>query len=807
MAAVVSSTVVALPLPASLARCGHCGDPCATGAVVTDTHVFCCVGCQSVFEILRDHDLAAFYICDPAAGLSQRTGQAPSADAFASLDLPEVAEGFLTPGGDRIRRATFPVPNLHCAACVWLLEQLWKLDPAVRRSEVDLVQRVVRVDFDTHKTSLRRIAELLARVGYAPSLDVSGQAGGAPSARRRLYVQLGLAGFAFGNAMIFSIPRYVNGAPLDPLFQGWFNALNVALALPVFFVSASDYWRGAWAALRARTVTLDVPIALGLLVLFARSLADIVAGAGEGYLDSFTGLVFFLLIGRLFQMKAFEHLTFDRTMAAFLPLSVLTERDGERRATPVGDIRAGDILHVRPREVVPTDAVLLSASGTLEYAFVTGEQTPILIRAGQHVRAGGRVIGGTLRLAALSQPSESRLAAMFSGLGGTHRPEHWLVSVSARFGQGFTVAAIGLAAAGALWWWPDTRMALNVATSVLIIACPCALTLSAPITLGTALGRLGRRGWFLRTPSVVLDLARIDTVVFDKTGTLATSGSTAAAPELDGAAWRLARRLATESLHPTSRAIAADFDPADLVALPVTHLDESPHGGIRGQVAGHVVAIGTAAYVGRGVGPEGTNGPLVTWARVDDRFGQVVVSPTMRPGVPALLTALRRGYRLWLTSGDHALEAPSWRPWFGERLRFLQSPVDKVSLVRDRQAEGRHVLVVGDGLNDAGALRSAHVGLAVSDDTACIVPSCDAIVGGRDLASLAGVLAYARRARRVIVLCFVVSLLYNAIGLSLALAGHLTPLATAVLMPVSSLTIVGLSTGLMRWRAGRGSRP
>lgn len=803
----------AVPLPTDLAwnaapdatLCRHCGDPCAVNATRTADGAFCCGGCASVFQVLREHGLDGFYACSVTPGISQRAATVRQRDRFAALDDPTIAASFLVSTGRQTARAVLPVPSLHCASCVWLVEQLWRLMPGVTHSEVDLMRRVVRIDFDPGATTVRRVAEALASIGYEPSLDDQHPHRVSP-ARRALLLKIGVAGFAFGNVMLFSIPQYANGVPLEPAFQRLFDSLNFALALPVLLYSASDYFRAAWGAIRQRVLTLDIPVALGLAVMFARSSGDILAGVGPGFFDSFSGLVLFLLVGKLFQQKAFDAIAFDRNVRSFLPLSIQVERDGRLVTVPVPALRAGDVMLVRPREVVPADAVLLDDEGAIDYAFVSGEQVPVPARRHDIVRAGGRVVDRALRLRAVRSASHGTLAELWSHPVLARVKRRWLTDVSQIFGAWFTFFALAVAAAGAAAWWPDARMSLQVATAVLIIACPCALTLAAPITLGTAMGVLGRAGCFLKTPAIALDLSRIDTIVFDKTGTLTTGGAEIAPQQhgLDDADWRLARALAGASAHPVSRALAAGTVVSSVAdGLVATDVREFAGLGVTGTIDGHRVGIGNAAFVGAVSGRELAGDAALTWLSVDDRVGHVHLSAAARPGMDAMLGRLDEDHRLILLSGDHARDADTWRRWFGDRMHFRHAPVEKLSAIRSEAEAGRHVLMVGDGLNDAGAFAAADVGMAVSDDTACFVPACDVVIRGDRLAMLPALLAYALRARRVIVLSFLVSIAYNVLGLTLALRGDLTPLATAVLMPVSSLTVIALSVGLMRWRAPR----
>ena len=792
------------PLPGvSTGVCRHCGDPCAAGAIATTDGDFCCRGCETVFSLLQRAGLGAFYSCEVTPGPSQRQVERRDARRFAALDDPALADRLVTFNDGKTARVTFAVPSIHCASCVWLLEQLWRFDSGITRSEVDLLRRAVHVEFSPASTTLRRIAEQLTAVGYEPSLSPEDAPLSVPANRRRLHLQIGVAGFAFGNIMLFSIPRYANGAPLDPAFQRMFDLLNIALAIPVLLFSAAPYFRTASEAIRGRSMAIEVPVALGLAVLFARSVFDIITGYSEGFLDSFAGLVFFLLLGRLFQQKVFDRIAFDRTYRSFLPLSVRVERPAGVELVPLEHVKPGDCIQIRPGEVVPADSALVSASGSrIDYAFVTGEQTPIGLAEGDVVRAGGRAVD-LMRLRILRGVSHSHLASLWNNPVFAKTKSRWLTDVATRFGAWFTFGAVGLAIAGAIAWWPDAAASASVATAVLIIACPCALTLSAPITLGTAMGLLGRCGLYLKHPAVAFDLSRIDMIAFDKTGTLTEAGERRIIESLlSSRGWALARELAMHSTHPISRAIVTHAAASPDLGARVTDVDEIPGQGITGVVNGIRVAIGNAQLTHIHPADSGTAEDR-TFVRAGDEIGWIRMSSSIRPGVERAARALSRSHSVHLLSGDYDVERLQWSDIFGRQMRFRQTPQDKLDFISAAHEAGHHVLMIGDGLNDSGALAAADVGIAVSDETACIVPACDAVIGGNRVADLPAFVRYAARARTVVFICFAVSVLYNILGLRLALRGHLTPIASAILMPVSSLTIIALSWGAMQWSARR----
>ena len=691
---------------------------------------------------------------------------------------------------------------MHCASCVWLLEQLWRFDAGVSRTEVDLQRRTLQVDYRPDATSVRRIAQQLAMLGYEPVMDGEPAAGAVPAARRRLYQQIGVAGFAFGNIMLFSIPRYANGTRLADGFQALFDGLNLALALPVLLFSAADYFRTGWQAVGARTIAIEVPVALGLTVLFLRSAADIAGGRGPGFLDSFAGLVFFLLLGRLFQLKAFDRLAFDRSFRSFLPLAVHVERAGGLEVVPVGKLRPGDRLVLRRREIVPADARVLDADAAVDYRFLTGEETPVVVHAGERVRAGGRA-ACAMRVCVLREVSESELAGYWAHpLFGAHK-HGWLAEAGSRFGAWFTVAAVGLAAIGALAWWPDAAASANVATAVLIVACPCALTLAAPITLGSAMGVLGRRGLYLKEAGVVLDLSRIDTVVFDKTGTLTTGRQLEVVERagLSDRGWVLVRRLALESVasgQPRDRNCSRRrrrCGRADPIAPEAGgHSRDSRRR--RGRRRRRPPRRNRLGLVHRRchAAPRGPSGPHLRGRRRGGRLG--TPRGLSAAGARGAAEALSRIYRLLLVSGDAGSE------W--DALGAPVRPPDVLPAVARGQAgvrrptnadRGRRVLMVGDGLNDAGALsggRRRDRGLATTRRAWC--RPATRVIGGDRLADLPAFCASRAAPGTSSSLASLCRSATTSIGLTFALSGALTPLASAILMPVSSLTVVAIST-------------
>lgn len=808
--------------PVNAATCFHCHDALPLGA---SSHLrlgdkqFCCDGCKMVYEILHAHDLCEFYALDNNAGQSLKNQR--FAKNYAYLDDPEVREKLLEFEDGQTAQVTFYLPQMHCVSCIWLLENLGKLDAGATHSRVNFLKKTVTVQFAPSLTSLRKLAALLASIGYAPDInlgDVEGQK--PPAISRRLAYQLGVAGFAFGNVMLFSFPEYVGmSRETDAWFSAAFGYLSLLLALPVLLFSARDYFTSAWQGLRNGQLNIDVPLCLALLSLFGRSVWEIFTHTGAGYLDSFAGLTFLLLIGKWFQQHVWHQLSFERDYKSYFPVAATVRTGDTETSVPVSRLVPGDIIVVRSQEVIPADGILLKGSARVDYSFVTGESEPVLVQNGERIFAGGKQAGESIEIALTRRVAQSHLTQLWNNEAFKPNAKGQATQLADAAGRWFTLLILAFGGGAVAYWWGlrgDAATAINAFTAVMIVACPCNIALSIPFTLGNIMRILGRHGFYLKNIRVVEAFTGITAVVFDKTGTITVDGGR---ETVDGLRWMggglayaekvAIRSLVRHSSHPLSRRIYTSMP--DVPTEAVEGFEEVPGLGIQGKIKGRVVKIGSLAHIDGLALSQPINTPSGIFVEIGGQLlGHFEVKNRFRDGLAEVLAFFRPTSNVqhpksnvFLLSGDQDHEAAALASFFPktDTMRFQQSPQDKLDFVKKLQQRGQRVLMLGDGLNDAGALRQSDLGIVVAENTNNFTPACDAILQADAFARLPQLVQLAREGVKIVNRSYLVALTYNAIGLSFAVTGALSPLVAAVLMPISSVSVVLFGVGMGNWAA------
>ena len=780
--------------------CAHCGEPCDTGHFVHQDLDFCCEGCQWVYQILHDNNLQEYYHIQQTPGVNQRVRELTD---YSFLDDPEIQQKIIDYASVHLVKVTFHLPAIHCASCIWLLEHLYKLVPGVSRSQVDFLRKKVSIHFDPTQVTLRRIAEMLEHIGYAPALNMGQlEEKHMPVVPRKLYYQLGVVGFCFGNIMLLSFPEYL-GIQGDRAAY-WFNYLNWILGLPVLIYGAQDYLKSAWHGLKNGGLNMDVPITLGIIALFVRSTIDIFGQFGSGFMDSLAGLVFFLLIGKWFQQKTFHHLSFDRDYKSYFPIAISVLQDEKWVTLPLSKVTPGHRIQIRNNQLIPADGILISRAAQIDYSFVTGESDPIFKRTGDTIYAGGKQIGTPIELQVTKAVGQSYLLQLWEDRAFTQKKETRDHRLADQIGTYFTLAILSIALITFIYWvGRDLSTALLTITSVLIIACPCALALAIPFTYGNVMRLLADKNMYLRSTRIIEEIQRLNHIVFDKTGTLTAVNQyhiIFQGMPLTERESRIIRSAAHASTHPLSQQLDHY-----LQAHPVFTLDafaEVPGQGVQATVEGIEVRIGSAVWTG--AKDTGQQRQTVHVAFDGIHRGTFVYESRYRSSWLKTIGALAKNYELSLLSGDQDREMKRIRSVFPatSNLLFNQKPKDKLEYIRTLQAAEQRVMMIGDGINDAGALQASEVGMVITEDINNFTPASDAIIHNGLFPYLPKLIQYIRNSRKVVFGAYFLALTYNVVGLSFAVRGVLSPLVAALLMPISSVTMVlyGLAASTLLFR-------
>ena len=781
--------------------CYHCGEYAGESMFQIEDKSFCCRGCQTVYEIINKSDLCSYYDIENKPGINQkheiRKGK------FEFLGDESIVKKLTHFQDDTHHHVIFYLPQMHCASCIWILEHLNKIDNGIIKSQVNFIKKEVTVVYNFNTTSLKKVAEALTVIGYEPHISLND----IRSNKIKKYdttriVKLGIAGFCFGNIMMLSFPEYFSLAKSDDAdLKFWFNYLNLFLSLPVFFYSASEFFVSGYKGLRQRFLNIDAPIALAVLITFTRSVYEILSHTGSGYLDSMSGIVFFMLVGRYFQNRTYQSISFERDFTSYFPLGVsVINADGSEKQISVSELKVGDRIKIHNDEIVPADAMLFLGKATIDYSFVTGESIPVEKSISEIVYAGGKQTSGAIELEVIKEVSQSYLTQLWNNETFTEEKKEVKVSFIHQVSRYFTYILFSIAMLAAMYWMiNDPSKMWGAFTSVLIVACPCALLLSATFTNGNMIRILNNYKLYVKNSTVIEHMSEIDTIVFDKTGTITEQGLSEVEFKgnvLTNEQVQCIRSLAHQSNHPLSKSILS-FLPIQKI-VSVKNYQEIKGLGTSAIIHDVLVKMGSAEFVNGHSVSDWQSGSIVYISINDKPLGFFSIKNAYRKGLQEIITELGTQFELKILSGDNASEEPYLSTLFGDKTEMLfnQKPQDKLNFIKQLQVQHKKVLMIGDGLNDAGALKQSEVGIAISDNTNNFSPACDAVLSGKNFKLLNELINYCRKEKVIIYASFVLSILYNFIGIFFAVQGDLMPVIAAILMPISSISIVLLTTGL-----------
>ncbi|UAM99325.1 heavy metal translocating P-type ATPase metal-binding domain-containing protein [Polaribacter litorisediminis] len=775
-------------------NCYHCGDSCSNDSIKIEEKIFCCNGCKTVYEIFSENDLACYY------DFQENPGAIPEEikGKYDFLENESILEKLLDFNDENTQIATLYIPHIHCSSCIWVLENLHKLNQNVSVSQVDFPKKTVRITYNSKTTSLKEIVLLLSAIGYEPYISLEDYETGKKGVDRSLIYKLGIAGFAFGNVMFLSFPEYfqVDGFWIEK-YKNVFRWLMFFFSLPVVFYAANDYFIAAYKGLRSKILNIDVPIALGVSVLFIRSTIEIIFDLGTGFFDSLTGLVFFLLLGKFFQQKTYNFLSFERDYKSYFPIAVTRITAQKEENVQIYEVVKGDRLLIRNQELIPVDGILINGNAQLDYSFVTGEAEPVSKKSGDKLFAGGKQLSGVIEMEVLTSVSQSYLTQLWSNDVFQKDHKSNFKTITDKISKNFTIAVLLIAFFATTYWlYFDASKALNVFTAVLIIACPCAIALAAPFTLGNMLRIFGKQKFYLKNTTVIEQLAKIDTLIFDKTGTLTTHKENTIIYNglaLSDKEKSILKSSLRASNHPLSRTLYDTFK--EVKTFEIKDFKETVGKGIEVNYNTTNLKLGSSSYVKKSM--EKTALDTAVYISFNEVYkGKFTFKNAYRDGVKSLFNSLKDDFNLAVVSGDNEGE----KSYLQENLPpettllFNQKPEDKLNVVAKLQQENKHVAMIGDGLNDAGALAQSDVGIALSENINVFSPACDAILDASKFNKIDVYIKASKKAISIIKYSFILSLCYNLIGLYFATTGQLKPVIAAILMPLSSISIVVFTT-------------
>jgi Cu+-exporting ATPase len=778
--------------------CFHCGLTIPKNEEITfDEKKFCCNGCKTVYEIFSLHDLTCYYDFEKSPGATPQD----IAGKYDFLDNETILSKVLEFQEGNTAIVSLNIPHIHCSSCIWILENLNRIQSGISISQVNFPEKRVRITFNSDLVSLKEIAYLLSSIGYEPYISLENYETGKNNVDRSLTYKLGVAFFCFGNIMLLSFPEYfeIKEFWLDN-YKPFFRVLIFILALPSFLYSASGYYVSAYKSIKSKMLNIDIPIALGIIVMFIRSTFDIVMNYGSGFFDSLTGLVFFMLLGKMFQIKTYSFLSFERDFKSYFPIAVTRiNPDASEESVPIYDVLKGNRLLIRNQELIPVDGILISEKTEIDYSFVTGEAVPITKKSGDKVFAGGKQIGKVVEMEVLHSVSQSYLTQLWSNEIFQKKVDQKHKTITDKISRYFTPLLLLIAFTGFGYWiFIDANTAFNVFTAVLIVACPCALALTAPFTFGNILRIMGKQKMYLKNALVIEQLAKVDTIVFDKTGTITTNKKSNIIYDgtpISDENLALIKNVLRASNHPLSRMLY-DFLP-ESGRIKIDDFQEITGKGILASAENNTIKIGSGSFVG---GPEKDASEIEKTAlhiKINDvYYGEFNFQNQYRDGLRALFSTLSGNYEIKVLSGDNDGERGTLETILPKNteLVFNQKPEQKLEFIKKLQEKGQNVMMVGDGLNDAGALAQSNVGISISENVNVFSPACDAILDASEFSRLDYFLKLSHKSILIIKMSFGLSLLYNIVGLGFAITGNLLPLVAAIIMPLSTITIVSFVT-------------
>lgn len=774
--------------------CYHCGDNCLDNSVCMDDKVFCCNGCVQVYKILHAHELTDYYCMNDNPGIKKEEVEVGK---FKFLDSVDIVRQLIKFQNKYQAQVELHLPQIHCSSCLWLLEHLSIIDERIIASQVNFTTKNVFITYDVNAMSLREVAEILTSIGYEPLIDTNGDNDNRIKKKynaKTAYLKIGISGFAFSNIMLISFPDYLGlDIQNDSTLADFFKWVNLFLSLPVIFYCAQEFFINAYYSFRQKYLNIDTPIALAIAVTFIRSMYEVVSNTGTGFFDSMTGIVFFMLLGRTLQNRTYSTLSFTRDYKSYFPIAVtkIDSETHEEHTIQIQDIQEHDILWIHHGEVIPTDCFLSKGQGVIDYSFITGETLPENVEKGELIYAGGKNVGEAIEILTVKPFSQNSFTQLWNNKAfeKVRDDKEAMTTIISKY---FSLIVILIALGTFLYWQvvnPDN--AWKAATAVLIVACPCSLLLTSSFTNGYLLDALSKKGFFLKNAQVVEAMSQITHVAFDKTGTITSTANGYIVREFDELSpneWNIVWNIMNQSTHPLSRSLVNFYKDNKRNNIRNIYMREIPGKGIEAWYDDRIYKIGSRKFV---LNSEKMTKDTEVLVSIDGELkATFAFRIQIKEGVEEMLSGLKTS--LSLISGDNDSSKSDMQRIFSSdsQLLFGCSPEDKLRHIQSLQKNRQKVMMVGDGLNDAGALQQSDVGVTVVKKSFSFSPACDVIMEHNNLPKLHQLIAVSKATQKMILIGFIYSIVFNIVGISYAVTAELSPMIAAILMPLSSWGII-----------------
>ncbi|TWU45234.1 putative copper-importing P-type ATPase A [Novipirellula aureliae] len=805
-------------------ECAHCGLPSPRPRDESEP-AFCCNGCRGAWQLIHGWGLEDFYAlrdCDPNETFAEKNHR-----TFEDLDdpkllLPSVVKTVSGPDGISLAKVRLSISGLHCAACSWLIEQTPNHVIGWYSAEVQMHSRSVELLYDPSLIRLSELGQLLDRIGYrVQPYDPSSERDASDQESRQLLVEVAIAGFCAANAMWIAVALYAGTfTGIADSHRGLLRLVGVGLGALAVLIPGRLFMRGAWASLRMRIPHMDLPVAVGLLAGLVASIYGLFVPASEIYFDSIATLVFFLLVGRWIQLRQ-QH-NAGRSIAALLNLTPaaatrVDKQDGVGQdglvRVPVREIVLGDVVKVGPGESIPVDGVVTQGESYVDRSLLTGESRPIAIGVGDTVEAGTDNLESDILICTTATGGQTRLGELSQTVASAAASKTPIVQLANRIGGWFVCIILTLAMITAIVWWQiDSSVALSHSVALLIVACPCALALATPLAIAVAVGRLAERRILVRSGDSIEQLAKPGTIFFDKTGTLTQGRMQVTDWFGDEETLCIAAMVEAKVGHPIARAIVSYAKANTKIEMRdntvVTNVINRVGIGVEAEMDQSRYRIGSVKWlsideVRKSVAQQSRidsilnsgSTPIVV-LRDSELVAVLGVSDPLRSEAVEVIGRLRSSqWKVSILSGDHQAIVRSVAAKLGvpeEYALGAQTPEQKLLAIQNAKGNGP-VVMVGDGVNDAAALAAADVGVALRGGANASLAAAPVLIGNSHLGGIVTLITSAKRTVRCIRDNFIVSISYNAVAAVLAMTGVISPLIAAVLMPISSLTVLTMT--------------